>query len=79
MNQYKCHDCSWVHAVIPLVQAEAAVLAANEYYLSKGLAPTETLESYLKCVRCGAPSNKFIPAQPGDVPFGTTINTVVML
>jgi len=52
MNQYKCHRCGWVHAVTPLVR-----VAANEYYLSKGLAPTETLESYLKCVCCGAPSD----------------------
>lgn len=78
MNQYKCPRCGWVHAGIPLVQAEAAVLGAIEYYLSKGLPPKATLESYLKCVRCGAPSDKFIPAQPGDVPFGTTIDTVVM-
>lgn len=77
-KQYKCHQCRWVHAAIPLSAAQAQVQAVNGWHASKREPETEDMASYMCCFKCGAPSANFVPAMPGDVPFGATIQGAVV-
>jgi rubredoxin len=77
-KEYKCQKCGWVHAAIPLAQAQAQVQSVNAWLAGKQEPQTETIERYLKCFRCGAPSAQFVPALLGDAPLGSTIQGVVV-
>jgi len=60
-KEYKCRRCGWVHAAI-----------TREAMAER----TDLAERYLRCFKCGAPSNTFVPAAPGDAPLGSTIQGV---
>ena len=75
---YKCHKCGWVHAAIPDAVAQEQVKAANTWCASKGEPQSETIERYMRCFRCGAPTSGFVPAQADDAPTGSTIQGVVV-
>jgi rubredoxin len=77
-REYKCLKCGWVHAAISLADAEAQLAAANEYSKLKGRPQTASMDHYRRCFRCGAPTNGFVPAGPGDAPSGCKIQGVVM-
>lgn len=77
-KEYKCTKCGWVHAAIPLVDAEAQVASANAYDASKGQPQTASLARYLHCFRCSTPTTDFVPAEPGDAPSMSTIQGVVV-
>jgi rubredoxin len=77
-KSYKCPKCGWVHAAIPLASAQKQVQTVNEWHVSKGEPATQEIASYMHCFKCGAPTIDFVPALPGDVPFGTTIQAAVV-
>lgn len=77
-KEYKCPKCGWVHAAIPLADAEAQVASANEYDKVGGRPQTNSIERYLRCFRCGAPTTGFVPAAPDDAPTGCAIQGVVV-
>ena len=77
-KEYKCPRCGWVHAAIPLQVAQEQVQSANVWLASKSEPQTETIERYMRCFRCGAPTADFIPALPHDAPTGSTIQGVVV-
>lgn len=76
--EYKCPKCGWVHAAIPLSEATAQVASANEYCESQGPPQIASMERYLRCFRCGAPTTGFVPACPGDAPNGCTIQGIIV-
>lgn len=65
-REYKCPTCSWVHAAIPLSDAEAQV--ANEYFQSQGRPQTD---HYFRCFKCGAPTDGFVRAGPAHLKLST--------
>ena len=75
---YKCPKCLWVHAAIPLANAQEQVQIVNAWHASKGEPQTETIQRYLRCFRCGAPTADFVPALSDDAPTGSTIQGVVV-
>lgn len=77
-REYKCPKCGWVHAAITLADAEAQIASANEYDKSQGRQQTASMDHYLRCFRCGAPTTGFVPAGPGDAPSGCTIQGIVV-
>jgi|GEM_PF-2178260 len=77
-KEFKCPKCGWVHAAISRAEAEAQVASANEYDAAGGRPQTNSIEHYLRCFRCGAPTSGFVPAAPGDAPTGSTIQGVVV-
>lgn len=79
MIAYKCNECSWVHFVISLAEAEAHTAIVNEYLAEKEpRGQIATVDRYFKCSRCGAPSVDFVPAEPGDAPMLSTVPGVVV-
>lgn len=74
----KCPACGWCHAAIPLADAEKSVRDGNAYQASKGEPENVSIDWYLKCFRCGAPTSNFVPAMPGDVPPLATLQPVVV-
>lgn len=83
LGDFKCLKCSWVHAGISEADAIAAVAEFNKYYatLSRDAQDKsggeQSLEMYRQCFRCGAPSDTFVPAAPGDAPLGCTLQAVI--
>lgn len=77
-REYKCPSCDWVHAAIPFSEVAAQVASANEYARSRGMPQTASIDDYLRCFRCGAPTDGFVLAAPGDAPSGCTIQGVVV-
>jgi rubredoxin len=78
MKEYKCTKCGWVHVAIPRTVAEKSIADGNAYARTQGDNRVMTIDRYLRCFRCGAPSTGFIPAKPGDAPLGSTIQAVVV-
>ena len=77
-RKYKCPKCGWVHAAIPLADAKAQVASANEYFESEDRPQTASMDDYLRCFRCGAPTTGFLPSGPGDSPRICTLQGVVV-
>jgi hypothetical protein len=84
LGEFKCPSCGWVHIGIPLEDAQEQVHQAQAFYVvaskinhvaTRG--PDAYLESYRRCFRCGAPASDFVPALPGDVPNGCTLQAVI--
>lgn len=77
-KEYKCVKCGWVHAAIPLADAQSAIDAANAARVRQWLPINAGIEQYLKCFGCGASTKGFIPAEAGDAPRGSTLQAVVV-
>ncbi len=81
--RYKCPVCGWVHIGLPREEVEERVHLANEHLKSLNLEKEYgysidlTIESYMKCSRCGGPSKDFIPAEEGDAPPLATLQAVI--
>jgi len=75
---YKCDQCGWIHAAIPLSAAQEQVTVVNAWYASKGEQEAESIASYMHCFRCDNPKVNFVPANPSDVLSGTSIPAAVV-
>ena len=79
MEEVKCPQCGWVHVAISRSDAEDQVASVNRYLArSDESSPPASMEQYLHCFRCGAPSSIFVPALPGDAPSGVTLQACVL-
>jgi hypothetical protein len=85
VGEFKCPNCGRVHMGILEADAVKQVADVNAYL--ETLAPAQrhasygdrvaTIDRYLRCFHCGAPSSAFVPAQPGDAPIGSTLHAVI--
>ena len=79
VGRFKCHQCGSVHNGISEKDAAAAVAAFNIYLATLTSEEQKewyggakiSIDSYMRCFYCGAPSNEFIPARKGDGPAAT--------
>lgn len=79
MQMVKCPRCGWVHVAIARSEAEEQVLSVNLWLASSHEnSPPASLDQYLHCFRCGAPSSNFVPALSGDAPSGATLQACVL-
>lgn len=78
MNEYKCDKCGWFHATILPAEANAQVLVAIEYQLSRKTPAIASIEEYLKCVCCSVPSTGFVSAEKGNASPLLTIQDIVI-
>jgi DNA-directed RNA polymerase subunit RPC12/RpoP len=62
-RELKCARCGWVHMAVP---AQVARASGGD------------VERYLRCYRCGAPSEEFVPALADDAPTGCTLQPCVV-
>lgn len=78
IGEFKCHQCGWVHVGLDkeTVIEHINVVLAYQERIHDTSAPA-CIDDYLKCFRCGAPSEKFLPALPNDAPMGCTIQSVI--
>lgn len=67
----KCSKCGWVHAVIGYKDA----LAHHE----RNANSAKSLARLFGCFSCGASTEGFVPAEPGDAPLGATLQAAVVL
>jgi hypothetical protein len=83
LGDFKCPECNWVHGGIAEADAVAAVAEFNQHLATLSLEAQakfggeQSLEMYRRCFRCGAPSDTFVPAAPGDAPLGCTLQAVI--
>lgn len=75
---YKCIRCGWVHSAITLEVAQEQVRTVNAWLATKGEPESAAISTYMRCFHCGAPTDEFIPAKPGDAPTGSTAQGVVV-
>lgn len=66
----KCSKCGWVHAVIGYKDA----LEHHE----RNANPPESFARLFGCFCCGASTEGFVPAEPGDAPLGATLQAAVV-
>lgn len=77
-KEYKCLKCGWVHAAMPLADAEAQVASANQFDGAGDRPKTNAISHFLRCFRCSAPTTSFVPAGLDDAPTGCTIQGAVV-
>lgn len=84
-SQFKCATCGWVHVGISELEALEQVELANAHLKSLDLerqnkcgSITVSIDSYMKCSRCGSPSKNFIPAKEGDAPLLATLPAIIV-
>ncbi len=84
LGEFKCPRCGSVHIGISLSDAQEQVIQAQAFYVvaskinhitTRG--PDAYLESYRRCLNCGAPAANFLPAAPDDAPDGCTLQIVI--
>lgn len=79
MEEVKCPQCGWVHVANSRSDAEDQVAAVNGYLASSDeSSPPASVEQYLCCFRCGAPSASFLLALPGDALSAVTLQACVL-
>ncbi len=76
-KHHKCGACGWVHFELSLKDAQTHTDAVNAAPLA-GRKPV-TVDRYSVCSRCGASSETFVPALPGDAPPLSNLRGVVLL
>ena len=75
---YKCIRCGWVHSATPLEIAQEQVRTVNAWLAAKGEPESTAISSYMNCFQCGATTDEFVPALPGDAPTGSTTQGIVV-
>lgn len=75
-KHYKCGVCGWVHVELSLDAAKEYTDAVNAALSGDG--KPVALERYFVCGRCGASSEAFVPAVPGDAPPLSTLLGAVL-
>lgn len=80
----KCPHCGLVHVGISPEDAQERVRQAQAFYVVASKinhvtmrGPAAYLESYKRCHKCGAAAGDFVPAVPGDVQDGCTLQAVI--
>ncbi len=84
-GQFKCTACGWVYFGISELDATQEVNEFNEYFDSMTEEEQHrryggrlaSIERYKRCVRCGNPSENFVPAEAGDCPIGVTLQAII--
>ena len=71
---FKCQACGWLHARIPLEEAEHRAALRNESLNRMGSSkPRDDLSVYFRCRKCGASVAGFVPGTHADAPFGVEL------
>ncbi len=77
MIDYVRCPCGWVHYAVPPASAQLEVAQFNTYAERAGLQEHSSLESYMRCVKCGADTARFEAFVPEREP-GFTMQPVVV-
>ena len=78
MRQVKCIKCGGLYVVISEDEAQRTIDTANNNSVARGVVPSASMESFLMCFHCNAPSCSFVDAPQQDVPPGCTLAPVVI-
>jgi hypothetical protein len=79
LGEWKCGKCGWGAMRVSRASAEQELNDMNKYLseVEPNRKPS-SIEKYLRCFHCGAPTACFVPAGPGDIPRGATIQPRVV-
>jgi hypothetical protein len=76
-----CRHCGTVHMGVSREEANGNVLKFNLNYRGTGAEPNgkgpATIDSYLKCCKCGISYVSFRVAKEGDAPDNTVIQSIL--
>lgn len=85
MKAVICNKCKWIHFSKSRKSCEEEVTSFNQYYDT--LTPEKqdlyygskksSLDTYLKCFRCGNDYKDFREALPEEIPYGSTIQPIM--
>ncbi len=75
----KCGACGWLHVAMPAADAHKAVTDHNAAR-DRGGWPDRpaAYDRYLRCHRCGASTDQFVPALETDARHGATLHACVV-
>jgi hypothetical protein len=79
MRQVKCIKCGGLYVVVSENEAQQAIDAANTKSVARGVVPSASMESFLMCFHCNAPSTSFVDAPLQDVPPGCSLAPIVIV
>jgi hypothetical protein len=83
-NYLTCKSCGWVHFGVSIEAAENEIRKFNDFYrratqeVRDSYGGPSSLENYCKCFRCGGPHTEFRRALKKEIPFGSTIQPILI-
>ena len=82
-----CNACGWVAFGVTRESAVTSVMRFNDYFNRLSLEQQQayyngkgaSLDSYMRCFRCGGNYTNFRDSKEGDCPYGVTLQPILLV